>query len=139
RLLSGEITGAPPPPYTSTAAAVGEGDYHAGSAALTYEGLWEALTLSAEELGADEDVVYAIAHAPGARANLTFNGQKVEVIYSTGPDHGIWAVQVDGWPLLDDDTGDPLEVDGYNSTDMSRTPMMPTRGRTTTLNRMKAR
>jgi UMF1 family MFS transporter len=116
RVLPGEITGAPLPPYEPAGDAVGEGIYLAQDNAIDYAGAWQTVAIAAEELRADADVTYAIADEPGARYDLAFNGQKIEVTYSTGPDHGIWAVEIDGQPLLDEDTGQPLTVDGYNRT-----------------------
>lgn len=116
RALPGEITGAPLPPYTTTLDAVGEGTYPVTSDALTCEGAWRTETIPAENLGADADVTYITTTEPGARCDLVFNGQKVELTYSTGPNHGIWAIEVDGRPLLDEDTGRPLTIDGYNRT-----------------------
>ncbi len=116
RALPGEITGAPLPAYASTSMAVGEGVYPATSSALTYQGSWEPVVVSAAEVGPDNDVTYILTRDPGASYILAFNGQQVEVTYSTGPDYGIWAVELDGQPLLDKDTGEPRILDGYNST-----------------------
>jgi UMF1 family MFS transporter len=116
RVLPGEITGAPLPAYRDTATAVGEGVYPATAAALRYSGAWKQVVVAAEELGGDRDVIYAVADATEARYDFPFYGQKVEVTYSTGPDHGIWLVELDGWPLRDEDTGKPLTLDGYNQT-----------------------
>ncbi len=115
-LLPGEITGAPLPAFQATATAVGEGLYTAEAGALAYTGAWQQRTVPAEEVRADQDVVYATTAERGARVELRFNGQKVEILYSTGPDRGIWAVEMDGQPLLDEDTGKPLTVDAYNPT-----------------------
>jgi len=116
RILPGEITGAPLPPYRDTEAAVGEGIYAAGDVALVYSGTWEEIVVPAKELAADQDVRYAVSSEPRARYELIFNGQEVEITYSTGPDHGVWAVEMDGQPLNDKDTGKPLEIKAYNST-----------------------
>ncbi|MBC8449025.1 MAG: MFS transporter [Chloroflexi bacterium] len=116
RVLPGEISGAPLPPYASTATAVGEGVYLADSAALRYSGAWESVLVAGEELGTDQDLIYAVAYEPGTRSDFAFNGQKIEVTYSIGPDRGIWDVELDGQPLLDEDTGETLTVDGYNAT-----------------------
>jgi hypothetical protein len=40
----------------------------------------------------------------------------VKLTYSYGPDYGIWTVELDGEPLMDEDTGEPLSVDGYRGT-----------------------
>jgi UMF1 family MFS transporter len=116
RLMSGEITGAPLPAYRDTAAAVGEGVYHADTEAVRYGGTWSQVVVPAQELGTDQDGIYAVTNEAGAGYELAFNGQEVEITYSTGPDHGVWAVEMDGGPLLDEDTGEPLTLDGYNST-----------------------
>ena len=116
RVLPGEISGAPLPAYPATATAVGQGVYPATDKALSYQGSWEMVTVSAEELGADEAVTYAVATEQGARCDLAFHGQKVELAYSIGPDRGIWAVELDGQPLLNEDTGKPLTLDGYHAT-----------------------
>ena len=116
RTLPSYVSGAPQPAYEKTATAVGEGIYLAGDAAPAYGGTWDTVIVPADELGTDEDVAYATASESGARYDLAFNGQKVEVTYSTGPDHGIWVVEMDGQPLLDRDTGEPVTVSAYNPT-----------------------
>ena len=73
-------------------------------------------SVSADVLRTDEDVVYASTSEAGARYDFAFNGQEIEMIYSVGPDHGIWAVEMDGASLLDADTGQPMLIDGYNAT-----------------------
>ncbi len=113
-VLPGKIAGSPLPAYEATAGAVGEGVY--ASPALAYTGAWSQETVSAEELGEDEDVIYAKTLEAGAKYELTFNGQKVGIIYSTGPDRGIWAVQIDGQPIIDQDTDEPLVINAYNRT-----------------------
>jgi UMF1 family MFS transporter len=116
RSLPGELTGAPLSAYATIEDAVGEGVYHAGESALNCTDDWEMITVDAQVLRAAEDMPYVITDETGARCDLHFNGQKVEIIYSTGPDHGIWAVEVDGDPFIDEDTGKPLTVDGYGAT-----------------------
>ena len=116
RMLPGELTGAPLPPYTNTKLAIGEGVYLADNAAIHYAGTWEQATVPADVLRTDHDVVYANTAEVDARYDVTFNGQKVELHYSVGPDHGIWAVEMDGTSFLDADTGQPLLIDGYNAT-----------------------
>jgi UMF1 family MFS transporter len=113
-VLPGEIAGSPLPAYQATANVVGEGVYT--SPALAYTGAWSRETVSAKELGEKQDVIYAKTLEVGAKVELTFNGQKVGIIYSTGPDRGMWAVQIDGQPLIDEDTGAPLVINGYNRT-----------------------
>jgi len=115
-LLPGEVTGARLAAYEATATALGEGIYAADDPAVQYRGQWETVVVPADELGTDEDVAYALTSEAGARFGLAFHGQQVVVTYSLGPDRGIWAVELDGQPLLDEDTGEPVTVDGYNPT-----------------------
>ena len=115
-VLPGETTGAPLPAYETVGDALGEGVYSADGGTLSYTGSWETTTVSAEELRLDQDVRYSITREAGADYALSFNGQRVELTYSMGPDRGIWAVEMDGQPLIDPDTGSPLTLDGYNAT-----------------------
>jgi UMF1 family MFS transporter len=115
-VLPGEIAGSPLPAYEATANAVGQGEYAADSPELVYTGTWSRETVPAEELGEDEDVTYAKTSEAGAKYELTFNGQKVGIIYSTGPDRGKWAVEIDGDPLIDEDAGGDLLINGYSRT-----------------------
>jgi UMF1 family MFS transporter len=116
RLLPGEVSGARLPPYQDTATAVGQGIYAADDDALVYSGAWKKVVVPAEELRADADVPYGVTDDPAARYDFAFYGQEVEITYGIGPDRGIWVVEMDGRPFLDEETGDPLAIDGYNST-----------------------
>ena len=113
-LLPGAISGSPLPAFEASATAVGQGVVEAD--ALRYTGNWSQQIASARELRADEDVTYYTAADPEARYELTFNGQKVEVLYSTGPDRGLWSVEIDGVQLVDEDTGQALTIDAYSRT-----------------------
>jgi len=115
KFLPSDIVGAPPAPYADTDRSFGEGDYVSSHSAIIYTGQWSAETISAAELGSETDIVYNFSTAPGANLEFPFNGQKLEITYSTGPDHGIWAVEIDGAVLLDDD-GSPITFDTYNPT-----------------------
>jgi MFS-type transporter involved in bile tolerance (Atg22 family) len=116
RSLSTEITGMPPPPFESTATAVGEGIYLSTNDSIAYTGLWETIAVSAEELGMDSGADYRVTSDPGARFEIDYVGRRVEVVYSTGPDRGIWGVLMDGAPLIAEDTGQPVMIDAYNAT-----------------------
>jgi UMF1 family MFS transporter len=63
-------------------------------------------------LTAADPIAYSQTNEPGATATIEYNGQKIELVHSTGPDHGIWSVDIDGAPLLDDD--EPIEIDADN-------------------------
>jgi len=115
RRLPADITGTPPAPFAATASAVGQGVVLAGDPAVTYTGSWNAETILAETLGEQKDVDYMFSGEVGASYSIAFNGQGVSITHSTGPDHGEWAVELDGQPLVDEDSGQPLRVDGFSS------------------------
>ncbi len=115
QFLSADISGAPPAPFTDTTNTFGEGDYASTHTALVYTGDWVAETISADELGVETDVVYNFSAGPGSYLEFPFNGQKLKITHSAGPDHGIWAIEFNGAPLLDDD-GNPTIIDAYHPT-----------------------
>jgi len=116
RMLADDLTGAPLPAYETMGRFVGEGTYGVRADPLTYEGAWNVVTVPAETVRADEDVAYAVTAESGASVALSFHGQRVELAYSVGPDRSFWAVEIDGEPLIDEDTGEPLIIDGYRAT-----------------------
>ncbi|PWH16945.1 MAG: hypothetical protein DDG59_08590 [Anaerolineae bacterium] len=123
KALPVDVVGAPPSPFQSTASAVGEGIYPADSQAVNLIGDWTFETIPARQAGLEKDLVVAKAKDSTARVELRFNGQKVRITHSTGPDHGIWQVWLDGQPYIDPDSGKPLEIDAYsvaNRYDVSR-------------------
>jgi UMF1 family MFS transporter len=115
RLLPADLVGAQPIPYAATAAAVGQGVYLATDPDLVYSGEWTDQNIPAAELGTETDQSYTVASQPDAQVQLAFNGQEVTLTYAVGPDGGIWALYLDGQPLLDS-AGDPVVIDAYNPT-----------------------
>lgn len=109
RLLPVNITGAPPPAYQNTNTALGEGIYPATHEALTYAGKWTGIT-------GPEGAIYQTSNQAADQIDMRFNGQQVDVTYLAGPEQGIWGVEIDGQPLLDKDTGQPLAIDTYKPT-----------------------
>ena len=111
-----DLSGAPPAPFVTSEAALGQGVYgvESADARLVFEGAWENETIPAAESGLESERLYASATDANARYALAFIGQKVELTYSTGPDRGIWAVLLDGAPLLDGE--DPVQIDAYSAT-----------------------
>jgi len=124
RFFPADEIGAQAEPYLSTEVAVGEGLYTADSDAVRYSGAWHTITIPAVETGAKTDIRLSSAADPGEGYDLLFNGQRVEVFYTTGPDQGIWMVFLDGKPLLDPADGSAQTIDGYSQTvryDVSQT------------------
>ncbi|MBN1312628.1 MAG: MFS transporter [Anaerolineae bacterium] len=129
RLLPENVTGLPLPPYEATGGHAGQGVYRADSDEIVFEGDWQAETVPADEMKVGgvvgflagefgeniEDAVYKTSSDAEASAGFAFNGQKIEITYSNGPDRGIWLVEMDGEPVIDNDTGEPLEIDAYNA------------------------
>jgi MFS transporter, UMF1 family len=116
RLLPANLSGARPAPYLATASSVGEGSYSASAEAIQYRGAWQTSSIPGKQIGLSEDVPMMTAGEAQSGYELSFNGQSVLIAYSLGPDQGIWAVFLDGEPVLDPDTKKPLLIDAYNST-----------------------
>jgi MFS-type transporter involved in bile tolerance (Atg22 family) len=116
RMLPAGLTGSPPAAYAGTANAVGQGMYLANDTSLNYQGAWQSVTVSASELGTERDAVYRVASGPGAAVAVRYFGQDVRVIYSTGPDYGIWTAELDGQVVLDEATGEALRVNAFHPT-----------------------
>jgi len=116
RLLPSQITGTPPASFASSPTAAGQGIYLATDNRLKTTGTWSDLEVSAAELGSEASATYRAGSDAEARASFTFNGEKVELTYSSGPQGGIWAVLMDGQPLIDPDSGEPLKIDAYHPT-----------------------
>jgi hypothetical protein len=83
---------------------------------IAYSGVWETIAVSAEDLGTESSADYRRTSQSGARFSIPFNGREVEIVFSVGQDHGIWGVEIDGRPFLDEDTGEPVTIDAYNPT-----------------------
>ena len=124
-----DVTGAPPPPFVTTAEALGEGSYPLASTSLVQtSGAWQPQTISGSALRPagligfldnpfappPTDETYLTASTSGAALDFPFNGQRADVLYSAGPDGGIMAVELDGQPLLDD-AGQPVQIDTYSA------------------------
>ncbi|HSJ55791.1 MAG TPA: MFS transporter [Anaerolineae bacterium] len=116
RVLPDEVVGARLPAYTPTSTAVGQGTYRADDPSVDYSGAWEVRVIPADELGEGLDTRFYQTEQAGARFTLAFNGQRIRVFYSLGPDRGIWTAELDGEPYLDEDTGRPVREDGYSAT-----------------------
>jgi predicted small integral membrane protein len=108
------------PPYESVEDFSGTGIYRAGDDALTLSEGWETRIVTAADIGADADVAYVMTDVPGAQLAFGFNGQEATVMYSVGPDRGIWAVLLNGEPLtvVDRDGKEmAVTIDAYSPTE----------------------
>ncbi|NDJ55385.1 MAG: MFS transporter [Chloroflexi bacterium] len=126
-LLPLDVSGAAPPPFEATDTAVGEGLYLATGDEIRFTSNWEETIIPADQIrppgligflnnpfgGPPTPESYFTSDANGAQLDIAFNGQQVRITHSTGPDHGIWAVQINGEALLDDE-GEPVIIDAYN-------------------------
>jgi UMF1 family MFS transporter len=117
RLLPADLSGSRPAPYASTAQYLGEGAYGATAEALRYQGEWQPVQIPAKTLGTDQDLTLQVSNDPNAAYELPFNGQRVRLTFSQGPEHGKWAVFIDDQPAADPDTQGPLVIDAYNRTE----------------------
>ncbi|MEN6299851.1 MAG: MFS transporter [Anaerolineaceae bacterium] len=116
KVLPADLTGAPAEKFPSTADHAGEGAYLADNPFIEYSETWQPKLVSADQLGLEQDKLYFISESPNARFDFPYNGQKIKITYNPGPDLGIWAVIIDDQPYLDPDTGQPMEIDGFNPT-----------------------
>ncbi len=116
RTLPVNISGAPAEPFASIAWYAGQGIYAADSPNVQLSGGWQPSLISADQLGTDQDKLYQKSNATNSSYDFPYNGQKIKITYSQGPDQGIWDVQLDGQPYIDTDTGKPMEIDAYNPT-----------------------
>lgn len=130
RALPSDLTGARPAAFTSSATHLGEGLYLADDPGLRYSGDWQQVQVSAADLGSKQDAPYALSSDPNARYDFAFNGQKLKLTYSQGPDHGVWAVRIDNQALVDEE-GAAVVIDAYHPTlryDVSETIQAATPG-----------
>ena len=112
RLMLGEdVAGTPKAEFVTTGDFFGEDEYPIEAGTLTPLGAFEVRPDDSLPPGARGD--YAFTDDIGAVYAFRFNGQKVELTYSDGPDRSDWSVFVDGVPLLDGDD-DPLIIEAYN-------------------------
>ena len=116
RVLPQSISGTPSPDFETIGANVGQGIYGADSGAFNLDGGWNVEVVSAETSGAETDLSFATSTQAGDTFELPFNGQKVDMVYATGPAYGSFNVLIDGAPLLDGD-GNPSVIDASNDTD----------------------
>ncbi len=116
RLLPAGLSGASPAPFPGLPGYAGQGSYLASAPDLHFSGGWQAETVPADVLGADQDLLLQTATTPGAAYEFPFNGQSIRITYSLGPDYGMWRPTIDGQPLTNPDTLKPEVIDGYNPT-----------------------
>ncbi len=121
------LTGTPSPDFVATAVSVGQGNHNINDGDFDLAGSWATNIVSGDLRGescawyasscneSDFDVAYGSTGDVNGRLDFAYNGQPVEITYSTGPNHGIWAVEINGKPLLDDEDA-PVMIDAYSPT-----------------------
>jgi UMF1 family MFS transporter len=110
--LPANVSGAPTPAFQDTTTAKGEGLYLADQPEIHQSlGVWQQIMIPAKELGSDQDAPYIQSSDSNARLDFPYNGQKLKITYSLGPDHGKWQVLIDDQPLPE-----TIVIDGYNPT-----------------------
>jgi UMF1 family MFS transporter len=62
-------------------------------------------------LTASDPIPYGTSQGSPAVAEFEYNGQKIELTHSAGPDHGVWTVEVDGAVLIEDDEAVGIDAD----------------------------
>jgi len=112
RLFPASVSGAAPAPYLSSPEAAGQGTWPAADSRLRTLGSWQSKTLPAALVGRKEVSTYLGSGEAGARLDFPFRGQEIEIIHSRGPDHGAWAVEIDGEPLSGPDA---MVLDAYQA------------------------
>lgn len=115
-MLPAAMTGTPSPAYAAVQPTE-DGLYPVGHPALAATGVWAAEAIPAEQVDRAADMPVLASSAGGDSLELAFTGQEAEILYSAGPDGGIWTVEIDGEPVLED--GAPLRVDSYSPTPRS--------------------
>lgn len=105
-----DLMGSPPAAYATEGEFAGQGA-HAIDSVWTANAAWQPTTPPA---GANVTDTYFVNAEPGASFSVAFHGQAVTLVHSSGPDHGIWAVELDGQPALED--GEPLLINAYSPT-----------------------
>ncbi len=133
QVLPGDFIGGMPARFETTAAAYGEGSYSPTDGTLQAANTQNTITVPAAQLGAEQDALYVQTPDVDARFEFSFNGEQVSLLYSLGPDGGIWAVELDGQPLLGED-GQPMQIDSYSPTvryDEATTILAPAAGQHT--------
>jgi MFS-type transporter involved in bile tolerance (Atg22 family) len=113
QMLSADTIGSLPAPYDATATAVGQGTYTAEDVNMVYAGSWESRAIDPEVLGGVESETYHFTSEAGASYQLTFNGKNFNLVFSQGPEYGIYALELDGAAYIDEESGEPLLIDGY--------------------------
>ena len=119
KMLPESVTGVLLPPVTTTDTVAGTGRFDVASPLLKQTSIWETTLVTAAEIGADSDVSYLSSAAADGKLEFTFNGESIILTTRTGSDHGIWAVLIDGEPVLEkgaDDNMVPLVIDSYSPT-----------------------
>ncbi|MBN1566104.1 MAG: MFS transporter, partial [Anaerolineae bacterium] len=123
--LDSSLSGAALPDYETTSDVVGTDTYDADESDVIQLGTTDhgAFTLAdalwTSETPADAGHTYVTSADPAAAYTITYYGRGVELLYSEGPDRGIFRVLLDGEPYAFEDADEDLavgEIDAYRKT-----------------------
>lgn len=109
-----DVAGTPKAEFVTDGGFVGEDEYAVSAAVLRPRRAFEVRPDDVLPSGARGD--YAYTGDVDAVYAFSYNGQKVDLTYSDGPDRSDWQVFIDGSPALDDDD-DPLIIEAYNKSE----------------------
>lgn len=108
--LPADVTGARPAAYATVDGFSGEGTYKIGDAAFQPDANWQEQLVAGTDLvgtgflaalsGTPADETYLSSSAADARADISINGDRIELVYQVGPDMGILNVEINGDPLM---------------------------------------
>ncbi|HML22056.1 MAG TPA: MFS transporter [Aggregatilinea sp.] len=131
-VLSEDLTGASLPDYAAVGAVPGTGEYSpadetivtrgtvtftSGEGAPVFEASgadWQA-TFEPDAEFDDEALTYLSAMEPGTAYQIAYHGTSVKLLYSEGPDRGIFRAYLDGEPYDFDSDDDDLAVGEVNA------------------------
>jgi len=112
RLLPEDVVGRQPAAFQAIDGAVGQGALSLSDSALDFSGLWVEVPAGDADYQLEEPA--RISTAAGDALELRFNGQQVQLTFAVGPQFGELGVLLDGRPIIQASTGEPVQVVGFS-------------------------